>query len=83
MCKIINVQKIGNKTIIDCSPYDGDFANAMLLQIVDAKKRSFTTKDFRVEKTRACFSEGGTPWIMLEGNIPDNFLDRGNEILFQ
>ena len=83
MCNIINAKRIGNKTVLDCSPYNGDFMNATVLEIIDANKRSFKTKSFKVEKTPACFSEGGAPWVMLSDSIPDNFLNKGNEILFQ
>ena len=82
MCEIINVQKINNQFIVDCTPCKEDFTNAKLLQIINKHKQVYTTKEFKVEKTRWCFSKGGSPWIVLQ-NIPDDFVDKGNEIIFR
>ena len=83
MCEIINTHKIGNDTIIDCSPYNGNFIGASILKIIDKSNKVFQTRDFIVEKTRPCFSGGGTPWIMTKAAIPENFLNKGNEIVLQ
>ena len=52
MCEIINVQKINNQFIVDCTPCKEDFTNAKLLQIINKHKQVYTTKEFKVEKTR-------------------------------
>lgn len=83
MCEILGTHSIAGKIIIDCSPYNGDFASASILRIVDKDNRIFETSDFGIEKARACFSKGGNPWIMVNKDIPANFLSRGNEIILQ
>lgn len=82
MCEILNAHRMGNKIILDCSPYNGDFMNASILEIIDINKNSFRTRNFKVEKTRSCFAKGGSPWVMIDENISDNFLTKGNEVSF-
>ena len=84
MCEILNIQKIDDFIVIDCSNYNGaeEFTKATVLQIIDENENIFTTKDFKVEKTRPCFSTGGSPWISLSGVVPENFLRKGNRICF-
>ena len=52
MCEIINVQKINNQFIVDCTPCKEDFTNAKLLQIINKHKQVYTTKEFKVEKKK-------------------------------
>ena len=82
MCEIRNITKLNNNILLSCSAYDGDFMNSKLLKIVDKNKNTFETKNFLLDKTRPCFNASVTPWIMLREDIPDSFLDRGNEIVF-
>ncbi len=85
MCEILNIQKIEKLIIIDCSIYDADedFTRATILKIRDKKGNTVVTKKFKVEKTRPCFSQGGSPWITLNEDIPENFLEKGNKIYFE
>ena len=77
MCEIINVQKIYFYLLRVLK-----LCKTKLLQIINKHKQVYTTKEFKVEKTRGCFSKGGSPWIVLQ-NIPDGFVDKGNEIIFR
>ncbi|MGN1098647.1 MAG: hypothetical protein ACI4SS_07110 [Clostridia bacterium] len=51
--------------------------------IIDSENEMFKTSRFTVEKTRPCFSEGGSPWVMVFDNVPDKFLTNGNNVIFQ
>lgn len=57
MCEIINVQKINNQFIVDCTPCKEDFTNAKLLQIINKHKQVYTTKEFKVEKKEGAFQK--------------------------
>ncbi len=83
MCMILNAEKIENNTVLDCSEYDGEFLDSKVLKIIDAEKKLFSTSDFVVEKTRNCFGNGGSPWIMIYGSIPVNFTAKGNTVIFE
>ena len=77
MCMILNATKIGNDTVLDCSEYNGNFLDSKTLKISDSQHRLFSTSDFIVEKTRNCFGNGRMPWIMIHGDIPVNFIEKG------
>jgi len=83
MCMIINATKIGNDTVLDCSEYNGDFMKSKILKIVDSEKKTYSTSNFIVEKTRDCFGNGGFPWIMVHEYIPSNFTQKGSTIVFE
>ena len=83
MCMILNATNIAEGTVLDCSEYSGDFLNSKTLKIYDSDKNIFTTSDFIVEKARACFGKGGNPWIMLKTAVSENFIKKGNTIVFE
>ena len=83
MCMILNATQIGNDTVLDCSEYNGDFLDSRILKIIDSEKKTFSTSDFVVEKTRDCFGNGGFPWVMIHGSIPGNFTAKGNTVIFE
>ncbi len=83
MCMILNATEIENSIVLDCSEYNGEFLDSKVLKIIDAEKKLFSTSDFIVEKTRNCFGNGGAPWVMIHGNIPVNFLTKGNTVIFE
>lgn len=83
MCMILNATKIGNDTVLDCSEYNGSFLGSKIIKIIDSEQRLFSTSDFVVEKTRNCFGHGGMPWVMVHGDIPGNFKEKGNTVFFE
>ena len=81
MCEILEVTKIRNHILINCTPYEGEFLNSKTLKIYDEQQSSITTKDFSLDRTRQCFNNNGvSPWIKLKPDIPENFLKKGNRI---
>ena len=83
MCMILNATNIGGGTVLDCSEYNGDFMNLKTLKIVDKEQNVFSTNDFIVEKTRDCFGKGGLPWVMIKSSVTENFLCKGNTVVFE
>ena len=83
MCMILNATNIGGGTVLDCSEYNGDFMNSKTLKIVDKEQNVFSTRDFIVEKTRDCFGKGGLPWVMIKSSVTENFLRKGNTVVFE
>lgn len=82
MCKILNVAKVNQHILLDCSEYEGDFSGATVLKISNGTKE-ITTKSFILDKTRNCFSQHNAPWIMLTQDIDEQFLKIGNDINLQ
>ena len=83
MCMILNATNIGGGIVLDCSEYNGDFLNSKTLKIYDSDMNSFATNDFVVEKSRSCFGKGGSPWVMLKTSVSENFLKKGNTVVFE
>ena len=83
MCMIINSTKMGNNTVLDCSEYNGTFIGSKILKILDNEHNVFTTSKFAVDKSKNCFGNGGTPWVMVYEPIPHNFLTKGNTVIFE
>ena len=83
MCMILNAINIGGGIVLDCSEYNGDFLNSGTLKIYDSDMNIFTTNDFVIEKTRPCFGKGGLPWVMLKTPVSENFLKKGNTVVFE
>lgn len=83
MCNIVSVTNMNDKLLLNCTPYDGNFDNAKKLTIISKDNEEFNTNDFILEKTRPCFSETESPWIMVGRTIPDKFLISGNQIVLQ
>ena len=54
MCEIINVQKINNQFIVDCTPCKEDFTNAKLLQIINKHIRQ---KSLKLKKQEGAFQK--------------------------
>lgn len=82
MCKILEVSIVNQKTILNCSEYEGSFTGARLLRIKSGAD-FIETKDFLLDKAPSCFSEHNAPWIMLTGKVDEHFLKAGNEIVLQ
>jgi hypothetical protein len=80
---ILNATNIAGGIVLDCSEYNGDFMNSKTLKIYDSEKNEFSTTDYVVEKARPCFGNGGMPWIMLKTAVSDNFLKKGNMVVFE
>ena len=83
MCSIISVTNMNGKLLLNCTSYDGTFDNSKELTIVTKNSEKYITDNFILEKTRPCFSDGKAPWIMLNQNIPEKFLEKGNQIILQ
>ena len=83
MCMILNSTKIGNDIVLDCSEYNGIFLGSKILKILDSEQNVFTTSNFAVDKSRNCFGNGGTPWVMVHEQILHNFLAKGNTVIFE
>lgn len=82
MCKILNISYLNDKIILDCSEYNGDFEGAKLLKI-KSEGSILETTGFILEKSKSCFSEHHSPWIMLTSPVEDRYLRKGNEIFLQ
>lgn len=83
MCMIVNSTLMGKDTVLDCLEYDGVFMGSKVLKIFDRDNNIFCTSNFVVEKSRNCFGNGGTPWVMIRDAVPNNFTVKGNTILFE
>ena len=83
MCNIVSATSLNGKFLLNCTPYEGDFDNAKKLIIITKEDEKYDTDDFILEKTRSCFSNGKSPWIMLNRNVPEQFLKKGNQIILQ
>ena len=80
---ILNTTNIGGGIVLDCSEYNGDFMGSKTLKIFDSEMNVFSTNEFVVEKTRSCFGKGGLPWVMLKTAVSENFLQKGNTVVFE
>ena len=83
MCNIVSVTSVGEKVFLNCSQYEGEFINSKKLTIVSGNKEFYETNDFVLEKTRSCFNNNNSPWIMINSRIPEQFLKIGNQIFLQ
>jgi hypothetical protein len=84
MSKISEVFTMPTKgTIVCCTSTDADFMKAASIDIFDGNK-SFTLKKFQMEIMRVCFNLDNpvAPAFKLEEDVPENFLQRGNEVVF-
>lgn len=85
MCKIEDISKLDNKYIIACSKpteEEKDFLKSWALEIKTKTGEKYLTDEFVIKEKMPCFSEGGNPLILLNGDIPNKFIRIGNEIIF-
>jgi len=82
MSKILDVLKTAKGVFVYCSTPDTDFMGAASIEFREGSK-NFVPRKFRVGKKYQCF--GGSriaPVIKLEEEVPENFLQQGNEVIF-
>jgi hypothetical protein len=83
MSKISEILKIPKGTFVCCTSTDADFMSATSVNIRDGDM-NFALKKFNMGKARVCFNLENpvAPVIKLEEDVPENFLQRGNEVVF-
>jgi hypothetical protein len=83
MSKISEIMKRPEGMFICCTSTPLDFMGATSVNFLDGD-RSFTPKKFQMGEKYRCFNLENpvAPVIKLEEDIPENFLRRGNEVIF-
>jgi len=84
MCEIREVLTPKEMKVCVCTPCDGDFMAANVLNIFDAKGRSVSVTKFHVGHTTNCFNDNPiAPMVKIDEDIDDRFLQKGNKIEFE
>lgn len=81
MSSIMDVIKTPKGTIICCALTDADFTRANTIRIVN-DDANFILRKFQIAETRPCFTTTPPPCIKPEEPVPEKFLQRGNEVIF-
>jgi hypothetical protein len=82
MCQISEVVKRSEGTFVCCTSSDTDFIGATSVSFFDGE-RCFAPQKFCVSEKYQCFGDKPiAPLIKLEEDIPENFLQRGNGVVF-
>jgi hypothetical protein len=83
MSQISDVVKIPKGLFVYCTSTSANFMGATSINFFDGNK-SFAPKKFKVGEKTQCFSRENpvAPVIKLEEDVPANFLQRGNEVVF-
>jgi hypothetical protein len=83
MSRISSILKVsGDEVFVCCTSTDADFMGATSVNLFDGNKR-FDLKKFQMGKKRQCFTENPiAPVIKLGEDVPENFLQRGNKVVF-
>jgi len=82
MCQISEVVKMTDGTFVCCTSTSSEFKGAKVINFFDGVLK-FTVNKFSLGKKTQCFRENPVaPLIKLEEYVPENFLQRGNKVVF-
>lgn len=83
MCEILEVMKVKNRILVECTHSNDDFMNAKSITIFDESDHPIKINHFRMDRTRQCFNDRPVaPWFGIEESVDERFLQRGNRVNF-
>ena len=85
MCEILEVIKMDDGILVECTQHEGDFMKAKVITIFDRESSSpAKITKFCMDRTRQCFNDNPVaPWFRIDEKIDEKFLQRGNTVLIE